>query len=109
MRDLNLDTFSREVRDKLRDKGIELPRHVVNHMVKSFFKHAEKTASLGEGRFMLWGRNLTTIYNIIDKEKLCNELAIGENVLTADHLIRINKMQRNAKRFYKRMALTLPE
>jgi len=109
VRDLQLSEFSQELRDKLRDEGIELPRHVVYRMTKAFFKHAEKTAKSGEGRFMLWQRDITAVYNRLDEVSLCNELANGERVLTADYLIRKNKMQKNARRYYKRMPMTLPE
>lgn len=107
MRDLQLSDFSQELREKLRDKGIELPRKVVYSMVKEFFKHAEQTAKKGEGRFALWQRDITMIYNLLDEEKLCNELANGELVLTADYLIRKKKMQKNAFRHYKRMSMTM--
>lgn len=77
-------------------------------MVKSFFKHVEKVAEKGEDRFMLWSRPITAIYPIFDVDKLCTELAIGEtNVLTADHLIKINKMQKRVERYYKRMPMTM--
>lgn len=110
MRDLSLDDFSREVREKLRDKGVELPRYVVYRMTKAFFKHAEKTAKEGKERFILWqNKDIQSIYPIFDVKKLCNELADGDNVLTADYLIRINKMQKNARRYYKRMPMTISE
>jgi hypothetical protein len=109
VRDLQLSDFSQELRDKLRDEGIELPRSVINRMTKEFFKHAEKTVKNGEGRFMLWQRDITSIYNRLDEVSLCNELANGEKVLTADYLIRKNKMQKNARRYYKMMPMTLPE
>lgn len=78
-------------------------------MTKAFFKHAEETAESGKGRFMLWQRDITAVYNRLDAKKLCNELANGENVLTVDYLLRINKLQKNAKRYYKGMSLTLEE
>lgn len=109
MRDLRLNDFSDELRDKLIEGGITLPKSLVRRMVKEFFKHAEQTAQSGKGRFMLWQRDITAIYNRLDTEKLCNELANGEDVLTVDYLLRINKMQKNAKRYYKHMPITIPE
>jgi len=107
VRDLQLSEFADELREKLRDKGVEVPRKVVLQMTKEFFKHAEEVAKSGDGQFKLWQRDITAIYNILDESRLCNELANGEKVLTADYLISIKKMQKNALRYYKRMPMTL--
>lgn len=106
MRDLHLNEFVDELRSDLREKGVDLPRTLVYQMTKAFFKHAEKTAIEGKARFIMHHRDLTQVYPEWDVKRLCAELADGDNVLTANRLIAINKMQKVTKRYYKKMAMT---
>ena len=106
MQDLNLNEFSASLREVLRDKGVDLPKSLVYQMTKAFFAHAEKTAAAGNKRFLIHNRSLNQVYPNWDVKKLCAELAEGKHVLTADYLIRKNKMQRQALKHYKKMFTT---
>jgi predicted transcriptional regulator len=107
MRDLNLNEFASELRERLIDQGVELPKSLVRQMTKAFFEHAEKTGESSNSRFLIPNRGLTQVYPKWDEKALCLELAEGKNVLTAEYLNRIGKFQKKAARHYrKRMGLT---
>lgn len=75
-------------------------------MTKAFFTHAEKTAAAGNKRFLIPNRVINQVYPQWDVKKLCAELAAGEHVLTVDRLIQINKLQKGARRYYRKMKMT---
>ena len=106
MRDLKLSEFAEELRHKLSETGVNLPKALVYQMTKAFFKQAEKTAEEGKERFFIHHRALTQVYQNWDVKKLCGELAEGKDVLTADRLIQLNKMQKGARRYYRKMSDT---
>jgi hypothetical protein len=103
MRDLSLSEFSDQLREKLVDEGVNLPRHVVLQLTKAFFKQAEKIAATGYDRFTLWNRDITHVYPIYDINSLCAELADGKDVLTINRLISKKRMQ---PRVFKRLRRT---
>lgn len=106
MQDLNLSDFSNQLREKLHDEGINLPKSVVLQLTKAFFKHVEKTAEGGTDRFTLWNRDITHIYPIFDEKALCTELAEGKDVLTIERLIRRKRMQPRVFKYLKKMGIT---
>jgi len=106
MQDLSLSEFSNQLREKLQDEGINLPKSAVLQLTKAFFKKAEQVASHGNDRFTLWNRDLTHIYPIRDEKALCAELANGEDVLTINRLVQIRRMQPRVYKHLKRMGMT---
>jgi predicted transcriptional regulator len=103
MRDLNLNEFSAILRATLKAQGVDLSKSLVYQMTKAFFVHAEKTAAAGDKRFIIHRRSLTQIYPVWNVKKLCAELAVGDNVVTIDQLIREGKAQKKVLRYYKKM------
>jgi hypothetical protein len=82
MRDVSVDEFAEELREELRQKGVELPRGVVQVMTRQFFSFAEELieSKKEDVRFSMYNRDLTHVFNVMNIKALCEEFASGKGV-----------------------------
>lgn len=102
MRDVSVDEFAEELRDALRDVGVEISKGAIQVLTRQFFFHAEKLIMEGrDERLSMYNRDIAHIFNMRDAKQLCDEFAHGEGI-PYDRLLKRNKLSKRALLHLKR-------